>query len=188
MINFSIPFQTYNKAELLEQAAGFPPFTRGYTTVAKNIVLTSFKKSNYTLSNLNDESIHNLFKEIIADKPIGTITLNINFEGIISNVITVRVLRTLLAFTSDNLYNNPSIIQFEFFGVYQSNSTSLNTLFYANAAQLDFLTVSNKDNWEPLTTMITKTPIDNLYGSSYLKEKTSTVFFRLWTLVSKDLQ
>lgn len=186
MINLSIPFQKNDKADILEQAAGFPPYTRGYTTISKSVAIENFKKADYTLLETDDNSIQNLFKEIITNKPKGNITLNVNFKGTYEDVIIVRVLRTLLAFVSDNIFNNASIIQFQFFGVYNYNEISLNALLFATAAQIDTLTVENNFNWLPLNSLINQTPVDNLYGSSFLENETSETFFRLWKLIGSD--
>lgn len=187
MINFEVTYIKNKKTAILEQAAGFPPFTRGYSTVSRPTKISVNIKSEFSITDYTDESIIELFNQIILRQVKKKISLGIPFSGIVQEVIYIRVLRTLLAFISDQLYDNPTETKFEFIGEFQNPVTSLNSLVFANAAQLDTLVVNNKENWEPIKELIPHTPVDSLYGSSDLENETSTIFFRLWKQIENLL-
>ena len=180
MINFSVTYNTNKKAEFLEQAAGFPPFTRGYSVLGKSVHIASFTDTDCLLKAYTDQNIVDLFIQIISRQAKEKVSLNVPFTGKANEIIYLRVLRTLLAFVSDKLYNDPGQIQFEFYGIHSDDSPSLNTIIFAHAAQLDVLTVNNTVDWIPIQQLIPATPVDSLYGSSYLEQETAIIFFRLW--------
>ena len=186
MIKFTIPFKKNIKVDELEQAAGFPPYTRGYNTVSKNVKLCNKKSAlDFLLTDFSDESILTLFTQIINKKVKGKISLEVPFSGNPKDIIYTKILRTLLAFVSDKLYNNAAIVKFDFFGDCTASNTLLNTLFFANTAQLDNLMVSNIDNWKIIAQILQKIPTDSLYGSEYLEKEIYTIFIRLWKLINK---
>lgn len=187
MINFSVTYSTNKKAEVLEQAAGFPPFTRGYAVLSKNVQISNYKDTDFVLEEYTDENIIDLFTQIISRKIKGTLPLNVPFTGNVEEIIYLRVLRTLLAFISDKLHNNPTLTKFEFYGNNVNESVSLNTLVFANAAQLDVLIVNNMLQWKSIQQLISPTPVDILYGSSFLEDETVIIFFRLWKQILKTL-
>lgn len=180
MINFSVNYIKNTNAGLLEQAAGFPPFTRGYASVDKSTRISKESENLFALTDYSYEEIIQLFSQIISSKAKGKISLNLPFRGTVEEVIAIRVLRTLLAFTSDKIHNNATTVQFEFYGDHKNKTASLNTLLYANAAQIDNLLVDNINDWVPIKQLLPQTPTDSLYGSTYLEKETSTLFFSLW--------
>ena len=188
MISFPVTFKKNKKAALLEQAAGFPPFTRGYLTIATPVKIGEKLTADFTLANFSDSNIIDLFSQIILREAKGNISLSLPFVGTINEVIYIRLLRTLLAFVSEKLYNNAAIVQFEFYGDYSSEMVSLNTLMYANMAQIDVLFVEHTNDWEVIKKILPQAPIDNLFGADYLEKKTSTIFFSLWEQIKYLLE
>ena len=187
MINFPVTYNNNKKEELLEQAAGFPPFTRGYSVLAKNVVIANFTDTDFTLTEYTDENIVHLFIQIISRQAKDTLTLKLPFTGNIDEIIHLRVLRTLLAFVSDKLHKNATLAKFKFYGLNTSELSSINTLVFANAAQLDVLFVSNTSAWGSIQKLIPAIPVDSLYGSSYLEQETEVSFFRLWKKITPIL-
>lgn len=187
MINFEINYIKNKKAELLEQAAGFPPFTRGYSAISQPIQIKSNLKSDFRITDYTDESIKQLFSQIISNQTKGQISLNVPFNGTTNEVTYIRVFRTLLSFISAKLYNNASAIQFEFYGEYIKPVASLNCLLFAKAAQLDVLLVNDIENWLPIENLVPQTPVDSFYGSYDLEKETSAIFFGLWKQMHKIL-
>lgn len=187
MINFSVTYNNNKKAEHLEQAAGFPPFTRGYSALGKNVVITNFTDTDFKLTEYTDENIVHLFTQIISRQAKGTFSLKLPFAGNTDEIIHLRVLRTLLAFVSDKLHKNATLAKFEFYGLNTSEFPSINTFVFANAAQLDVLFVNNTSTWESIQKLTPVIPVDSLYGSSYLEQETEVSFFRLWKKITPIL-
>lgn len=186
MTNFTITYKTNKKADLLEQAAGFPPFTRGYSVISKKVQISSSMSTDFTLTDYNDENIIQLFKEIISRQAKGEFSISLTFIGKVTEIIYLRVLRTLLAFVSDKLHNNAALIKFEFYGINSNEHPSLNTLVFANAGQLNGLIVNSTSEWSVIQKLIKTTPADSLYGSSYLEHETEILFFRLWKQIEES--
>ena len=187
MINFPVTYNNNKKAELLEQAAGFPPFTRGYSVLAKNVVIANFNDTDFTLTEYTDENILHLFTQIISRQAKGTLSLKLPFAGNTDEIIHLKVLRTLLTFVSDKLHKNATQAKFEFYGLNTSELPSINILVFANAAQLDVLFVNNTSAWRSIQKLIPAIPVDILDGSSYLEKETEIAFFRLWKKITPIL-
>ena len=188
MINFPITSKTNKKAGLPEQAAGFPPFTRGYSVLGKSVEIGGFKDADFTLTEYTDQCIINLFTQIISHQAKEKISLNLPFTGKVDEIIYLKTLRTLLAFVSEKLHNNAALVKFEFYGICSNQVPSLNTLILANASQLSILTVNNTSEWEDIKQLTEIIPVDSLYGSSYIEHETEIVFFRLWKKIEAILR
>ena len=92
-----------------EQAAGFAPFTRGYYSTALKIeFISDFETVNLYEIN-NNETIVNVFKEIISKKIKGDIHLKIHKAEM------APILRTLLALINQITFKQALYSKFIFY-------------------------------------------------------------------------
>ena len=187
MIKFPVSYTANNKAIEPEQAAGFPPFTRGYSCVYKNIQLTNDVKTDFSIFDYKDETLVNLFKSLFSSKSKGLIKLSIPPNVNNEILIYLRLLRCLLSVISKEKYSDPKYVFFEFYGATIKHTNNLNTLILAKAAQVDFLIIDDTEYWHSLQNLCPTVPVDNMYGSDELETQTEKIFCRLYPLIMNSL-
>lgn len=170
-----------------EQAAGFPPFSRGYEAfnfTPKIITPRHLVNFDFVLQAHSEEAILKLFKEILSNdvlKP--SIQLFLDFPVNEQLIITARLLRTLLALIGHLKYNQASISKFCF---YTNSSNSPNILIeyqYVFASQINFFICD--ENYFTFIQNHPRSPIpvDALYGSEIVNEEMNRLFNPIWTKI-----
>lgn len=187
MIKLSVSYIDNNKAKNLEQAAGFPPFTRGYSCLVKETQLSSHIIPDFKINDYSDNAVINLFKEIISSKIKGLFKLDVPFDNSIKGTIYASVFRTILSIICNDLHNDNKALVFKFYGSIQNTDNDLNSLILATAAQIDYLIVDDFEKWKSLKLLSPNAPVDSLYGSKHLEQEIESIFFRLWPQIEKFL-
>ena len=186
MIKFFVPYKTNEKPIGSEQAAGFPPFTRGYSCLSKNIQLINNIDTDYKINDYLDNTIIDLFKEIISNNVTDKkeLKLSIPFNENAVSASYVIVIRTLLSFVIKKSTNN-YVPVFTFYGNPENTNNELNTFILAKAAQIDYLVVDDLEKWTSIKLLCPEAPVDSLYGSEYLEKENEQIFLRLWKQIEK---
>ncbi|WP_010178431.1 hypothetical protein [Aquimarina agarilytica] len=174
-----------------QQAAGFPPFTRGYHTHNFSTQVTTKKlftdSIHFRLSDFSVTQMTVLFNEIVLQKELHhkttTINLKIPFTDAIDTIISIRTLRTVLACICDDLYKSPNTLKFNFIAFPEAINTIFNTHNLAKIAQVDTLVVNDRlyNTFIKIQSLLPKFPIDCLSGSKEIEEKTATLFLKVYS-------
>ncbi len=142
----------------LEQAAGFPPFTRGYKSTALKIkFISGFGTINLFEIN-NDISLIKLFKEIISKKIKGDIHLKIHKAEL------APILRTLLALINQITFNKAAYSKFIFYN--ELSKIELNDINSLKAFQINYVKVQDLNIATFLLKQTNNFPVDPFYGSN----------------------
>lgn len=195
MDKFSINYTQINMQNTEnQQAAGFPPFTRGYHThnfTTQIIPINLFTDQiHYHISELSVIPIIQLFDQIILQKETSPnttaiINLKIPFTNTINDIISIRVLRTVLACICNDLYKNPNTLKFNFIAFAEDTNTITEIYNFANIAQIDTL-VSNESLYNifiKIQPLLPKFPIDCLSGGKKIEEKTALLFTKVYSKI-----
>jgi len=177
MNNLNIKYKDDIQLSEHEQAAGFPPFSRGYHTLAKKAKLITLLPENYIEVDFNEKGVSKLFSTLHKKEFSSEINIVFNFEGASSEIAYSIVLRTLLAIFLQKQKKDSNDYQFVFYA--KSSNSSLNTLNAANVIGIDFLIVSEIELWKRLEPFAAQFPVDPLYGNKLLIEKIEALFFSL---------
>jgi len=167
-----------------EQAAGFPPFTRGYfeyafsPEISSNNELISF---NYTLESNSPEAIYKLFQTLLKNnsfQPIFHLLLHIPINSEL--VVVTKTLRTLFALVNHLKSDNANTSKFHFYVENTDYQSILTAYQYVEMSQVDTLIVSPKDEFLLGNFPETFTPIDPFYNSTVLDKKVETLTSKVW--------
>ena len=181
-------FTTKNSRLEFEHAAGFPPYTRGYSTYnfnPKTIPANKHIEFDFQLHSFSIEAIFELFQTIISKKP-SEIKLQLLINAPINNelISVIQTLRTLLSLTNQILHHKDLYSQFCFYikaGDIQNVVIEYN---YIKAAQIDYFIVPENTIYLLNNSPKSVHPIDPFYGSLDIEEKTNTLVSALWKKIS----
>lgn len=174
-----------------EQAAGFPPFSRGYEALqfTPKIITAKHKvKYDFTLQTNSEEALFKLFEELVFSDILNpSIKLLLNFPIKEQSIVITRVLRTLLALIGQIKYSNASISKFCFYTKSSNPSNILTEYQYVLMSQINFFICD--ENYITLLKNHTSPPIpiDALYGSEILNRKTNKLFNSIWPKIYDTL-
>jgi len=168
-----------------EQAAGYPPFTRGYQEYSFNPdVITTKKLPNfdYILQNSNPSDIIELFQKILNNnslKPTFHLFLKLPINSEV--IVITRILRTLLSLVCHLKTNTPSASKFCFYLQNIDSHKILNDYQYAQISQTNTLFTSDDESLFLFKSLpLNYFPIDSFYGSKLLEQKTNKLFENTW--------
>lgn len=182
-----IPY-TKNSHEILEQAAGFPPFTRGYHQYQfiPNIILEDeITAIDFELLNSDSDAILQLFQNLWGQtnlKPIFHLKLNVDCD--FQLIVLTRVLRTVLSLLNFHKKGNPEITKFRFSIKNIDTKNILTKYQYLQMSQVDVLCTNIESFFILNSTSKSHLPIDALYGSQKLDTETSILFNKVWDKTS----
>ncbi len=194
MDKFSINYTKIDMPNLETlQAAGYPPFTRGYYThnfiTQVNSINLFSDQVHYHISKLSAIEMIQLFNQIISKKetilntPI--VNLKFSFTNTINNVISIRVLRTVLACICNDLYEKPNALKFNFIAFAEGGNAISEIYNFANMAQINTLIIEENQyhTFLKIQTLLPKFPIDCLSGSKEIEEKTAYLFTKVYSKI-----
>ena len=141
-----------------EQAAGFAPFTRGYHSTALKIEFISDFDNINLFEIFNDETIINVFEDIISKKIKGDIHLKIH------KVEFAPILRTLLALMNQITFNKAEYSKFIFYT--ELSKIELNEINALKAFQINYVKVQDLNMATFLLKQTINFPVDPFYGSN----------------------
>lgn len=181
-------FTTKNSRLEFEHAAGFPPYTRGYSAYdfkTEIITPTNHIEFDFVLSSFSIEAVFELFHTIIAKKiSKNKLLLLINAPTTNELISTTQILRTLLSLTNHTLHNTASSSQFCFYikaGDIQNVVIEYN---YIEAAQIDYFVVPENTIYLLNNSPKSVHPVNPFYGNLDIEEKTNTLVSALWKKIS----
>jgi len=172
----------------MEQAAGFPPFTRGYHEykfVPNIIPNTKTIITDFELSSIQPDAIFELFQDLENQITLkSTFYLHLNVACNFQLIIFTRVLRTLLSIFSIHKKNNSKIAKFHFIIKNEDTKNILTNHQYLQMSQVDTLLTNSECLFILNNTPKMHLPVDALYGSYELDRETKTIFSNVWGKIS----
>ncbi|WP_010522810.1 hypothetical protein [Aquimarina agarivorans] len=177
-----------------QQAAGFPPFTRGYKThqfvTTLKVALTTSQTIHFELAEFSINNLVILFKQIKTNiqtlDQASKVNLRIPITTATNTTIYTRVLRFLLAYICHDLFDNPSYLKFNFIA-FAENIPSVASIYYlANMAQIDFIIVDPimLNRFKKIRNLLSSTPIDCLSGSHTIERDTASLISEICPKIS----
>ena len=177
MNNISITYKTNLLSLEKEQAAGFPPFTKGYHSIFKKIQLATSTPDNCITFSFTESSVVQLFEKLHTMELTNSINLKCTFSGKVNQLAYIVVLRTLLCLYLKQKNKDFNQIQFVFYA--NSETPSLLSLHLAQAIGIDYFFTKNTEQITTIHKHISSQPVDPLYGNNTLKTKIERLFFNL---------
>lgn len=167
-----------------EQAAGFPPFTRGYEVVDFQTVCTEDDKKikiDFELTEISNQAITKVFQKILNSKTTKAeiyILMLTPFNE--EMIIATKVLRTLLSVVNLEWDNNASSSKFIFFAKNKQVNTIQLDYHFAMASQIHFLIASAKSKNYLEALPYHPEPIDPTYGNENIEQSIFNMVNEIW--------
>lgn len=165
-----------------EQAAGFPPFTRGYQTHSFSTeIISDHNTFDFSLQSNSSDAIYKLFLFIIKNdysKPQFHLLLDFPINA--KTVVITKALRTILALINMEKNSNAETTKFHFYTKNEVPHKIVTTYNYTQLSQINTLITNNKCRFLLNAIPLNQEPIDSLYGSELIRNKVELLTTTIW--------
>lgn len=172
------------------QAAGFPPFSRGYTCIPVNteVKIGKLESFNFEISGINQNSLNEISKQLSENDFISNdIVFNLSHLYKEEYLIITKTLRTLLSFILLQKGKEVTSHKCIFLTEELDSTKLLEKLPYINAAQINYLYSTQKGILLLNNTLKNFTPIDAFFYCEVVETTWKSLFINALEYIRKDL-